>query len=136
VNECYLPVLSRPRERLLNGSCYIGTFRNCLRLILKMYDHVLQPVKDTRVCFSGTNCLMWVPGCNAPLIHFFSILALYIVCLCTSYASPHIFFSSLFLTYLLPYLSFPLRIDPRCFQAGCRKRRLHLALVFCAYFVL
>jgi len=39
-----------------------------------------------------------------------------------SYASPLILFSSLFLTYLLPYLSFPLRIDPLHFQVGCRKR--------------
>ena len=35
-----------------------------------------------------------------------------------------------FLTYLLPHLSFPLRIDPLCFQTGWRKRRLNLALVF------
>jgi len=44
------------------------------------------------------------------------------------------FFSALFPTYLLPYLSFPLRIDPLRFQIGCRKRRLNLALVFCVYF--
>jgi len=40
------------------------------------------------------------------------------------------FFLHFFLTYLLPYLSFPLRIDALRFQAGCRKRRLNLALVF------
>jgi len=51
---------------------------------------------------------------------------IYIVCLFISYASPLILFPSLFLTYL-----FPLRIDPLHFQAGCRKRRLNLALVFC-----
>ena len=39
-----------------------------------------------------------------------------------------------FLTYLLPYLSFPLRIDPLRLQAGCRKRRLNLALVFLCLF--
>jgi len=38
--------------------------------------------------------------------------------------------SGCFLTYLLPYLSFPLRIDPLRFQVGCCKRRLNLALVF------
>ena len=27
-------------------------------------------------------------------------------------------------------------IEPLCFQAGCHKRRLNLALVFCVYFVL
>ena len=44
----------------------------------------------------------------------------YIVCLAT-----------FFLTYLLPYLSVPLRIDPLRFQSECPKRRLNLALVFC-----
>jgi len=44
---------------------------------------------------------------------------------------PHLFgFLHFFLTYLLPWLSFPLRIEPLRFQAGCRKRRLNLALVF------
>ena len=44
---------------------------------------------------------------------------------------PHISFSfTFFLTYLLRYLSFPLRIDPLRFQAECRKRRLNVALVF------
>ena len=47
----------------------------------------------------------------------------------------------LFLTYLLPYLTFPLTTDPLRFPAGCRKRRLNLALVFvfmlcCSTFVL
>ena len=55
----------------------------------------------------------------------------YIVCLFISYASPLIlFYLYFFLTYILPYLSFSLRIDPLCFQAECRKRRLNLAVVF------
>ena len=62
--------------------------------------------------------------------------AIYIVCFFVSYASPLIIFSPLFLSYLLPYSCFPLGIDPLRFQAGCRKRRLNLALVFCAYSVL
>jgi len=37
-------------------------------------------------------------------------------------------------TYLLLYLSFPLRIDPLRFQTGCRKRRLNLTLVFSCLF--
>ena len=41
-----------------------------------------------------------------------------------------------FLTYLLPYLSFLLRIDALHFQAGCHVRQLNLALGFCVYFVL
>jgi len=45
-----------------------------------------------------------------------------------------LFLLHLFLTYLLPYLSFPLRIDPLRFQTGCRKRRLNLALVFLCLF--
>ena len=79
---------------------------------------------------------MRAPRRNAPLIRFL-ITALYCL-LVISYASPLIVFSSLFLTYLLPYLSlsFPLRIDPLRFQAGGRKRRLNLALVFFVYFVL
>jgi len=54
----------------------------------------------------------------------------YIVCLFISYTSPLIFFLHFFLSYLLPYLSFPLKIDPLYFQATCRKRRLNLGLVF------
>jgi len=68
-----------------------------------------------------------------PLIQFW-ISALYVLFLFISYASPLIFFCSLFLTYLLPYLSFLLRIDPLLFQAGCRKRWLYLALDFCVLF--
>jgi len=39
---------------------------------------------------------------------------------------------------LFPYLSFPLRIDPLRFQAGCRKTRLNMALVIlcCRVFLL
>jgi len=46
-------------------------------------------------------------------------------------------FSSLFLTYILPYVSFPLRIDPLRFRAGCRNRRVKPGFSFlCVYFVL
>ena len=66
-------------------------------------------------------------GRNVPLIQFF-ILAL----ACLYHMLPHLsFFLHFFLTYLLPYLSFVLRIDLLRFQAGCHKRRLNLALVFC-----
>jgi len=48
----------------------------------------------------------------------------------TSEYSPILTFPSyFFLAYSLSYLSTSLRIDPLCFQAGCRKRRLNLALV-------
>ena len=53
----------------------------------------------------------------------------YFSCFCRML--PHIsFFLHFFLTYLFSCLSFPLRIDPLHFQAGCRKRRLNLTLVF------
>ena len=63
---------------------------------------------------------------------------IYIVCLFTLYASPLILFLHFFLTYLLPYLSFPFTIGPLHFQARCRKRRLNLVLVFlcCSRFYL
>jgi len=50
---------------------------------------------------------------------------MYIVCMFITYAS-----QSLNLTYLLLYLPFPLRIIPLRFRAGCRKKRLNLAIVF------
>ena len=73
-------------------------------------------------------------GRNTPLIDFW--FQCYIYCLL---ASPLTLYLHLFLTYHLPYLSFPLRTDPLRFQAGCRKRRLNLALVFlrlfCVYYI-
>ena len=72
---------------------------------------------------------MWAPVHNAPLI-WFLMLALYFFA-CLYRTLPHLFFSlHFFLTYLLSYLSFPLRIDPISFQAGCRKRLLNLAFNF------
>jgi len=44
------------------------------------------------------------------------------VCLFILYAFPLTFFVHFFLTYLIPYLSFPLRIDPLRFQARCCER--------------
>jgi len=41
------------------------------------------------------------------------------------------FFFTCFLTYLFPYFSFPLRIDPLCFQAGGHKRRPNLGFFSC-----
>jgi len=50
---------------------------------------------------------------------------------CSSVASLSALVLVFFLAiFLLPYWSFPLGIDPLCFQAGCRERRLNLALVF------
>ena len=76
---------------------------------------------------SGAKCAL------DSIIYFISSLHILFVCY---YASPLILFSLLFLSYLLPYLSFPLRIEPLHFLAGCLKGRLNLAVVFCVYFVL
>jgi len=87
---------------------------------------------DKPGCDMHNRCDHLVPaaGRNAPLIRFL-ISTLYIFFACLYRMLPHLFFFSLFsLAYLLPYLSFPLRIDPLRFQAGCRKMRLQLALVF------
>jgi len=80
-----------------------------------------------------SHCPVLVPGHNVPLI-LFLISELYIWFACLYHLLFHFsFFSSLFITYLLPYLSFPLRIDPLHFQAGCCKRRRNLALVSCVF---
>ena len=60
---------------------------------------------------------------------FRSYIYILFACLCRMLFRLSFFLHS-FLTHLLPYLSFPLRIDPLHFQAGYRKRRLNLALVF------
>ena len=53
------------------------------------------------------------PGCNAYFIRFL-ILALY-----THHGVVVVY---ILFTCMLPHLSFPLRIDPLLFQAGCRKK--------------
>jgi len=70
---------------------------------------------------SEPTCPVRAAGLNAPLIRFF-ISALYKLFACLYHTLRHLpFFLHLFLTYLLSYLSFPLRIDPLHFQAGCHK---------------
>ena len=72
---------------------------------------------------------MRAPGHNAPLIRFL-ILALCMLFACLYHMLPHLSFLHFFLTCLLPYLSFPLRIGPLRFEAGFCERRLNLALFF------
>ena len=74
---------------------------------------------------------MWTRGVHAWLTSLWVWLWRHMstVCLFISYAFPLILFSSLF-PYPLSYFSFPLRIDPLRFWAGCLKRWLNLALVF------
>ena len=89
----------------------------------------------TVTCLTFTLCSGWhkkviqtvspvqAPGRNAPLI-WFLISALYMLFACLYRMLPHFSFFFIF----SPPLSFPLRIDPLHFQAGCRKRQLNLAL--------
>jgi len=72
-------------------------------------------------------------GYNGPLIQFL-ILALYVVCACLYHMLLHFFLRlHFFLTYLITYLSFPLRMGPLRFQAGCRKRRLKPGFSFLVF---
>ena len=63
-----------------------------------------------------------IPSRAYALDSFVDFGTVYFVCLFTLF-----FFFSVF------YLFFPLRIDPLYCQAGCHKRLLNLALVFCVY---
>ena len=68
-----------------------------------------QQCQSSEATYPGKGAV-WALGRNVPLIRFFILMlyisfASYIVCFAT-----YTFF--FFLTYLLPYLSFPLRIDP------------------------
>ena len=75
-------------------------------------------------------------GAKCALDSIIFLFRRYIYCLFVIMLRHLSFFSLLFLSYLLPYLSFFLRIEPLHFLAGCRKGRLNLAVVFCVYFVL
>ena len=78
-----------------------------------------------------TSCGLAPCKLRVPLIWFLT-LALYILFACLYRMLPHwSFFLHFLLTYLLPYLSFPLRIDPLHSRAGFFKRRLNLACFFC-----
>jgi len=87
-----------------------------LPLLLAMYR--LNTIETTTPPCCRQVLRVWAPGLNALLIH------LLISALCTFFACvlnfPTYFFFSLliFLTHLLPYLPFSLRIGPLCFQAG------------------
>ena len=80
-------------------------------------------------CRNRTVCVKIIASCKGWM--FFLRHSVYIICLFTSYASHLSFFLHFFLTYLLPYLSFPLRILPLCFQAGRHKRWPNLGFFGC-----
>ena len=76
------------------------------------------------------------PWHNTPLIHLL-ILVQYILFACLlSFPTYFIFSFVFFLTYLFPYLPFPLRIGPLSFQAGGHKRRPNLQTWVSVYFEL
>jgi len=84
----------------------------------------------------GLSPLLLIPESYASSVEycalrfFLSWSSVYIVCLFISYASPLILFSSLFPDSFPPLLIFSFENRPAPFRAGCRKRRLNLALVF------
>ena len=90
---------------------------------------VRRPETDVLPLCHVTNPPVQAPRRNALLMQFL-ISALYILFAYLYHMLPHFSFFHFFLTYLLPYSSFPLRTDPLWFQARCHKRRLNLALVF------
>jgi len=109
----------------LETFCAFQLFNCCIMISLLLLSLLLLLLLYLRHSSCGLSPV-WDPGLNAPLIQFL-ISALFIVfaCLYRMLPSPVILFSSFF-----SYLSFTLRIDPLCFQAGCLKRQLNLALVF------
>ena len=104
--------------------------RQTVKSLFKFFKAVSQNSHFSWCCFP-----VWAPGRNAPFIRFW-ISALYKFA-CLYRMLPHLsFFHHFFLSSLLPYLSFPLRIDPLHFQARCWERQLNLAFVFYTYLVL
>jgi len=90
---------------------------------------VLPSLTRTVLEFSYFLVIGWAPGHNAPLSPFL-ISALFILFACLYCMVPHLSFFALFPYLSPPLLIFSLRIDPLHFLAGCRKRRLNLAVVF------
>jgi len=79
-------------------------------------------------------CPSWCPWRVLDSLANFGAIYILFACL-LGFPHLHLFYI-FFRTYLLPYLPFPLIIGPLCFQAGCRKRRLNLTLVFfCLFYV-
>ena len=109
----------------------------CLERGADLHMAQLMPLPLTVSCFSkiqiGFTFLvpahLGSPGQRA--VKWVCVCVLYILFACLYRMLLHLsLFLHFFLTYLLTYLSVPLRIDPLRFQAGCRKRRLNLVLVF------
>jgi len=116
-------------ESSVNSTSLSSWLRHCYRVITGKHYR-----RSTLIFTHG--CLVQAPGRNATLVQFL-ILALYTFFACLYRMLPHLsFFSSLFRYLSPPVLIFPFEIDPLRFHAGCRKRQLNLALVFCVYFVL
>ena len=126
---CVSPLLSR--KYLLEAHCRRGL---CMKSLLCSFIVFISFFWFFSVVVCSLDLSLDGPvqavGRNAPLIRLL-ILVLYILFTCLYHMLPTCpLFVHYFLTYLFLYLSFPLRIDPLCFQVGCPKRRLNLALVF------
>jgi len=93
---------------------------------------VLPSLTRTMPEFSYFLVIGRAPGHNAPLSPFL-ISALFILFACLYCMVPHLSFFALFPYLSPPLLIFSLRIDPLHFLAGCRKRRLNLAVVLCLF---
>jgi len=101
--------------------CVLGIARSCNR-----YDNRQATcVATVRISLPRVGSVPLMGTMRCWLV--FLILALYMCAFLLFYRS----FPPILFTPLFPCLSFPLRVDPLRFQAGCRKRRLYEALVFC-----
>ena len=92
-----------------------------------MYLHCCDAALSHRAFQNSIPAFSMAPCRLRGVMHpWFGFGAIYVLFACLYRMLPHLsFFSSLFLTYLLPYLSFSLRIYRLFFHAGCRKRRLN-----------
>jgi len=85
----------------------------------------MSPLLGSILCgLQGVMC----PWFDFRFLCYMYCLLVYIICF------PHLsFYPNFFHIYLFHYLSFPLRIDPLHFQAGCRKRRLNGFSFLCLF---
>ena len=139
--------LSVPHPQLKNGALYgHGYYRTVIgnltleaergrnkAITCAMHEHSLGGGL-MHTGYLRKHSLVQAPGRNAPL-NWFLLSVLYILFAHLHRMLPHLsFFLHYFHTYLLHYLSFPLRTEPFRFNAGCRKRQQNPALVFLRLF--
>jgi len=86
--------------------------------VWKNWKELKTAASPTGIILSWFSSPVRAPGCTAPFIH----LLISALCIYVLFAGLH---------HILPHLSFPLRIDPLCFQAGGRKRLPDLGSFSC-----